>query len=748
MKTSTECPNTAELRQLLDGSLSGEEQQACTDHMDSCECCRAKLESLAVEGTNLSEVVERLPDSQPLAGSAYWPALKSLDRNVATESREVAPEMQQTFVPKTTARIRDVSLSFLGPASDSAYLGRIGQFDVMRVLGRGGMGLVLEAFDSRLQRNVAIKVLDPELADDTVARQRFCREARAAASITHENVVAVHQVEKSEGDGLPYLVMQLISGESLEQRLAREKQLPLREVVRIGMQAARGLAAAHAQGLTHRDVKPGNILLESSHDQVRLTDFGLAHVAEDVKLTRTGFVSGTPLYMSPEQALGEEADHRSDLFSLGAVLYEMCAGKPPFSGNSALAILKQIADAKHRALREMNPAIPDWFAGTIDQLLAKDPADRIQTAAHLAELLEFEWALLKTTSDDVPTVCVIEERKRVVRTRWLAVIVGATFLALGLFGGWLLSDRSGPAVATPASSAEPVAVLSAKTGTVWSAAFDPASDTVAMGVEDGSVRLWDLSKESIKSTLNAHGGTVWAARYSEKGDLFATAGDDSLIKLWKLPEGEVDRTFQHTNAVRGLAFSHDGQKLFAGGRASDRESTLRVWSLDSPVPLAEAKQTGAVYTIAISPDDETLASAGFDKVIHLWNAKTLTPKLALEGHAGQIFSLSFHHDGRRLASVGWDRIIRIWDTRTGLVLKSWDGHESDIWSVAYSPDGTKLATAGTDGAAKVWNAETGELLSTFLGHKSGIHTVAFNRDGTLLASGGRDGAIRIWEIKK
>jgi WD40 repeat protein len=744
MKTSTECPNTTELRQLLDGSLSGEQQQACTDHMDSCECCRAKLENLAVDGTNLSQVVEHLPDSQPLTGSAYWPALKSLDRNVVTESRDVAPEMQQTFVPKTTARIRDASLSFLGPPSDAAYLGRIGQFDVMKVLGRGGMGLVLEAFDSRLQRNVAIKVLDPELADDTVARQRFCREARAAASITHENVVAVHQVEKSEGEGLPYLVMQLISGESLEQRLAREKQLPLREVVRIGMQAARGLAAAHAQGLTHRDVKPGNILLESSHDQVRLTDFGLAHVAEDVKLTRTGFVSGTPLYMSPEQALGEDADHRSDLFSLGAVLYEMCAGKPPFSGNSALAILKQIADAKQRPLRELNPAIPDWFASTIDRLLAKNPEDRVQTAAHLAELLEFEWALLKTTSDDVPTVCVIEERKRVVRTRWLAVTVGATFLALGLLGGWLLSYRGGPAVATPVSSAEPVAVLSANAGTVWSVAFDPSSDTVAMAVEDGSVRLWDLSEKSIKSTLNAHGGTIWAARYSENGDLFATSGDDSLIKLWKLPEGEVDRTFQHTNAVRGLALSHDGQKLFAGGR----DGTLRVWSLDSPEPQAEIKQQGAVYTIAISPDDETLASAGFGKVIRLWNAKTLTPKLALEGHAGQIFSLSFHHDGRRLASVGWDQIIRIWDTGSGLVLKSWHGHDSDIWSVAYSPDGKKLATGGTDGAAKVWNAETGELLSTFLGHKSGIHTIAFNHDGTLLASGGRDGAVRIWEIKK
>jgi serine/threonine protein kinase len=743
MKTSIGCLHSEELQKLLDGSLSGERQQECTDHIDSCETCQAKLESIAVDGTNLSQVVEHLPDAQPVAESAYWPALKALKQGVTMESHDVGPEMKQTFVPQTTARIRDASLSFLESASDSAYLGRIAHFDVMRVIGRGGMGLVLEAFDSRLQRNVALKVLDPEFAEDDVARQRFCREARAAASITHENVVAVHQVEKSGEGGLPYLVMQLVSGESLEQRLSREKQLPLREIVRIALQAAQGLAAAHAIGMVHRDVKPGNILLETPNDRVKLTDFGLAHVADDVKLTRTGFVSGTPLYMAPEQALGEATDHRSDLFSLGAVMYEMCAGRPPFAGNSALAILKQIADVKHRPIRELNPATPEWLAETVDDLLAKKPSDRIQSATHLVELLEFESALLKTTSDDVPTVCVIEQRKRVVRNRWIAVGVAATFLALGLMGGSLLSNRGGSPVAARVSSAEPVAVLSANAGPVWSVVFDPANEEVAMAVEDGSIRLWELPEISIKSTLKAHTGKVWSSKYSKSGEFFATAGDDSFVKLWNLPQGEVVRTFQLTNAARGVAFSHDDQRLFAGGL----DGNVRVWSLDSSEALAEAKQPASVYALAVSPDDETLATAGNDKVIRLWHAKTLTQKLALEGHAGQIFSLSFHPDGKRLASGGWDQTIRIWDTASGLVHKSWHGHESDIWSVAYSPDGTKLATGGTDGAAKLWNAETGELLATYLGHNSGIHTVAFNGDGTLLASGGRDGAVRIWEIK-
>lgn len=732
MNTMTNCPPPDELQQLLDGTLSGDRQAACTSHMDSCTCCQAKLENLATDGTNLSSLVQSLHESEPSTNSAYWPALKSLDAAV-----------QVTVIPPPAAgRRRDVSLSFLQPASDAAYLGRMAHFDVMRVLGRGGMGIVLEAFDSRLQRNVALKVLDPELAGDEISRQRFCREARAAASITHENVVAVYQVEKSGEEGLPYLVMQLIAGESLEQRLTREKKLPIREIVRIAMQSAHGLEAAYAQGLIHRDIKPGNILLESTNDRVKLTDFGLARGAEDVKLTHTGFVSGTPLYMAPEQAMGEEPDHRSDLFSLGAVLYEMCAGQPPFAGNSALAILKQIADTKHRPLRELNPEVPEWLADTIDMLLAKKPANRMQSATHLAELLDFHWALMKTSSEDVPTVCAIEARKEQIRNRWIAASIGAGFLALGLIGGIFFANRQGgPPVVT--SSAAPLAVLSANSGTVWSVGFNRESNTVAMGVEDGTVRLWDLQTQNVKSTFTAHRGIVWSTRYSKSGELLATTGDDGYIKLWKPSQSKPFRSFKHPNAVRGMTFAHDDRTLYAG----DRDGNLRAWSLDSDTPLVEAQQPGVVYAVVISPDDETVATAGSDKVVRLWNAKTLTEKLPLEGHSGPVNGLSFNHDGRRLASVGWDKTVRIWDTGSGTIVKSWQGHDGDIWGVTFSPDGTQLATGGHDGTLKLWNAETGELQATYVGHKVAIHAVAFNQDGTLLASGGRDGAARIWKVR-
>jgi tRNA A-37 threonylcarbamoyl transferase component Bud32 len=732
MKTGIGCPDAEELRQLLGGSLSGERQQDCTDHMDTCSGCQSRLEELATSGTDLPELVKRLDESSPAATSAYWPALKAL----AAGEQPPAP-------PPAKAKLPNVSLSFLQPASDSAYLGRLGHFDVMRVLGRGGMGVVLEAFDSRLHRNVALKVLDPELVGDDVSRQRFCREARAAASITHENVVAVHQVEKDGNNGLPFLVMQVVAGESLEQRLAREKKLPLREIVRIGMQAAHGLAAAHEQGLIHRDIKPGNILLESPHDRVKLTDFGLARALDDVKLTHTGFVSGTPLYMAPEQAMGSEADNRSDLFSLGAVMYEMCAGQPPFPGNSALAILKQITEVKHRPLSELNPDVPDWLAKTVDRLLAKKPGDRFQSAAELAELFDFLWARIQTSSGDLPTVCKVEKARRAVRNRWIGALVGVTFLAIGLLGGKYLANRSAATTAAAAATPAPTAVLSTSAGAVWAVAFDPASDTVAMGVEDGSVRLWDLASKTIKETLSAHRGNVWASRFSPSGDLLATAGDDGAIKLWKSSHPVALRVFQHPTAVRALAFGPDGKTLFAG----DHDGGLRVWSVDADEPLVKGEQPGAVHAVAISPNGETLASAGSDKIVRLWNAKTLAQKLPLEGHAGPVYGLSFDHDGGRLASVGWDKTVRIWDASSGQLLKSWPGHDADIWGVAFSPTGSTLATGGLDGTIKLWNADTGKLLATFLADKGGIQTVAFNRDGTLLGAGSRDGAVRIWKVE-
>ena len=273
----------------------------------------------------------------------------------------------------------------LAPSGRPGALGRLGHYDITAVLGRGGFGVVFKAFDSRLERPVAIKVLAPALAATSPARQRFLREARSAAAVRHEHVVATHAVEDVP---LPYIVMEFIGGRTLQQAIDQDGPLPAATVARLGEQIAWGLAAAHAQGIVHRDIKPANILLEAGPvPRVKLTDFGLARAADDASLTQSGFLAGTPLYMAPEQARGEAVDARSDLFSLGSVLYAMLAGRPPFRAPTTVAVLKRVCDDTPRPIGELAPEAPAWLTQVIARLHAKDPAGRPQTAAAVAESL-------------------------------------------------------------------------------------------------------------------------------------------------------------------------------------------------------------------------------------------------------------------------------------------------------------------------------------------------------------------------
>ena len=292
---------------------------------------------------------------------------------------------------------------------------------MLEVLGRGGFGIVVRAFDETLHRMVAIKVLSPQLASTSPARKRFLREARASARIRHENVVQIYAVEEQP---LPYLVMEYIPGQTLQQRLDQTGPLEVPDVLRIGGQIARGLAAAHEQGLIHRDIKPGNILLESGIEQkVKITDFGLARAADDASLSQSGVIAGTPLYMAPEQAKGEPLDPRADLFSLGSVLYTMASGRPPFRAATPLAVLKRVAEDTPRPIRQIIPEVPQWLCDIIAKLHAKDPAQRFQSAAEVAALLEQHLAHLQQPSLVARPETVRVPRQR--QPRWATVLAAA-----------------------------------------------------------------------------------------------------------------------------------------------------------------------------------------------------------------------------------------------------------------------------------------------------------------------------------
>ncbi len=341
-------------------------------HVETCAHCQSRLTQLAADAEQWDEM-QRWLSPDDVKDAEYAASLGARERS----KRPVA---------WTEAMAR----SLLSPASHPEMLGRIGRYDVERLIGSGGMGVVFKAYDTELNRPVAIKLLAPYLASSGAARKRFAREARAAAAVVDDHVVPIHNVETgSDAEGEhPFLVMKYIAGGSLQQRLDREGPLDICEVLRIGMQTAKGLAAAHAQGLIHRDVKPSNILLDEGVDRALLTDFGLARATDDASLTRSGFHPGTPHYMSPEQVRGESIDARSDLFGLGCVLYAMCAGHPPFRSETTYSVLRRITDDTPRSIRETNANIPEWLEQIVMKLLAKSANDRFDSAAQIAVLLE------------------------------------------------------------------------------------------------------------------------------------------------------------------------------------------------------------------------------------------------------------------------------------------------------------------------------------------------------------------------
>jgi len=339
-----------------------------------------------------------------------------------------------------TAALASRNLDFMQPSRKPGALGKFLHYEVLEVLGQGGFGIVLKAFDEKLHRMVAIKVLGPQLVDNATARKRFVREARAAAAVSNDHVIGVYAVDEQP---IPYLVMEYVAGQTLQQKLDETGPLELKEVLRIGHQVAVGLAAAHAKGLIHRDIKPANILLENGVQRVKISDFGLARAADDASLSQSGVIAGTPQYMAPEQAQDEPIDQRTDLFSLGSVLYALCTGRPPFRASTSLAILQRVCEEKPRPIREINPEVPQWLCDVIDRLHAKKPADRFAKAKVVADLLERYLAELQLHGQlqsplGAPTLSALRKGWSAKPGRRRPWLVGGVLLLLAMLGLLLL----------------------------------------------------------------------------------------------------------------------------------------------------------------------------------------------------------------------------------------------------------------------------------------------------------------------
>jgi serine/threonine protein kinase len=338
MVASTRCATQKELSQLLSDPVGTDEQQRWSEHLEHCSKCQSQLITLAAPDTLWEESRQQLTE---------W---------------DSEPEPCDAIVEEVLAHYR-----------------------VEGTIGYGGMATVYRGFDPQLHRPVAIKVLHHHLARTGSSRQRFLREAQSAAAIAHPNVIPIYGVHQAAGKS--FLVMPLITGGSLQQRIDREGPIGLEDMLRIALQIAEALDAAHTRGVIHRDVKPANILLEDGNKRVVLSDFGLARTLDDAAITASGLIAGTPAYMSPEQARGEIVDHRSDLYSLGSVMYAMCTGHSPFQATSTLKILREVSSEVFPTVHRYQEQLPIWVDGLIARFTNREPNQRLENAAAAKELI-------------------------------------------------------------------------------------------------------------------------------------------------------------------------------------------------------------------------------------------------------------------------------------------------------------------------------------------------------------------------
>lgn len=491
----------------------------------------------------------------------------------------------------------------------------LNDYQIRGVVGKGGMGIVVRARDKKLNRDVAIKFLAPELARHHAARERFLREARAAAAVRHDNVVTIHSVR--EVNGVPLLEMELIQGESLAERIQRIGPMSALEVARLAMQIARGLDAAHKRGLIHRDIKPGNILLEAMDDvasplvntdvrgliRLKITDFGLARVTSEESLTNSGLIAGTPQYMSPEQAEGKVIDHRSDLFSLGSVMYAMCAGRAPFHADSALGILRQVSDFAPPSLLERNKQVPDWLLAVIEKLMAKKPEDRYQSAGELIEVLDRAYEISCKTLESnsahllTPGTESVNSQNvgrgaagwgRVVATAFLPIaLLLAVFIIRTSKGEFVLTTED-PAIAAQVNAAGGLVVENRATKTSYT--LRPGPNLLPNGDYELIVTAPDgLELTTSRFQLRRLGGSVNATVIARP--VIETKAESLAHVEAEIPQA-MNTAANAANPSDNLALRFDGRKSYVSipnlSRNAAKPYTLEAWVLPSYRDLDEA----------------------------------------------------------------------------------------------------------------------------------------------------------------
>jgi len=678
----------------------------------------------------------------------------------------------------------------LAPADE--VLHRSGQYEILREIGRGGMGIVYEARQPRLNRRVAVKMLLAGAWARPDFKPRFRAEAEAAARLRHPGIVTIHEV--GEFDGQPFLAMELVEGPSLAE-LVRQQPLPPLRAARYVRLVADAIAHAHGAGVLHRDLKPSNVLLDA-RDQPRVTDFGLAkQLDSDADLTRPGEIMGSPAYLPPEQLSGGAVAPSGDVYSLGAILYELLTARPPFMGDTVASTLRQVLHDEPVSPRLLNAAVPRDLDTLCLKCLHKEPHRRYATAADLAADLARVEAGEPVQARPVSRT----ERSLLWCRRNPALAMVSAALATALIVGsvsvlvqWRRAEASRGEMSRNLYAADVAAASTAlNEGNLGRARDLLLRHQPPEGAERREFThrlLWARSQGDHLATWGQHPWIVTSVAVSPDGHWVASGSQDQpgngaeTLKLWPLfSPAAPSRVLPATNTVWTVAFSGDSRTLVSAGVRGVRFWNTATGEARTDLPAMAGEEaavagslvvsspnhpffrtttpeplwrldlaTGGLQRLdirgwhpSLSPDGRRLAVMDADQSIQLFDLETGQRVFTVATNM-LTFHLRFSPDGHRLASSGQSTVARVWNLERPGSAPALFPSSHNVWDAAFSPDGSTLITATSHQQLELWNVASGERLGALAGHTNEVWSVAATPDGRRLISGGKDRTVRLW----